>query len=52
MKERFGFYIQQFINPDCFIYKNVLSMEDKLVTLAIHTFEKARFSRQSSKQKA
>ena len=43
MKERFGiFYIQQFINPDCFIYKNVLSMEDKLVTLAIHTFEKAQ----------
>ena len=36
------FYIQQFINPDCFIYKNVLSMEDKLVTLAIHTFEKAQ----------
>ncbi len=42
MKEFLGFfYIQQFINPDCFIYKNVLSMEDKLVTLAIHTFEKS-----------
>ena len=43
MKECFGIFLYSTIHkPDCFIYKNVLSMEDKLVTLAIHTFEKAQ----------
>ena len=43
MKERFGIFLYSTIHKSrLFIYKNVLSMEDKLVTLAIHTFEKAQ----------
>lgn len=33
---------QQFLFPACFNYINLFAMEDKLITLAIHTFEKAQ----------